>query len=75
MFGNIGARPPTDAVGSPDNSVSAAADGQDSLSEVVPEVPAGLAFPAENSVSSANDESVGHWLEQLPERFWDEGPD
>ncbi|HSP76154.1 MAG TPA: hypothetical protein VLO31_08070 [Cryobacterium sp.] len=74
MFGNAGATPPTDAGDLPGGSVNVAADGQDSLSEAVPEVPAGLASPAGSSLSSANDESVGHWLEELPERSWDQSP-
>ncbi|WP_166785775.1 MULTISPECIES: hypothetical protein [Cryobacterium] len=30
---------------------------------------------AEGGISSANSETVGHWLDQLPERSWDESPD
>ena len=72
MFGNAGAKPPMDDGVLPGGSVSAAA-GQDSLSEALPEVSAGPESPAEISMSAANDETVGSWLEQLPERSWDLG--
>ncbi|TFC36204.1 hypothetical protein [Cryobacterium sp. TMT2-42-4] len=62
MFGNAGAQPPTDA------------NGRDSSSEASSSVPPGLACPAESSISLVNDNSVGNWLEDLPERSWDVGP-
>ena len=73
MFGNAGAPPPTDAGGPPGGSVSAA-DGRDPLSEALSAVPPGPVSPAGSSISSANDETVGYWLEHLPERSWDLGP-
>ena len=36
--------------------------------------PPGAVSADENSASLANSETVGHWLEQLPERSWDHGP-
>ena len=62
MFGNAGAQPPKDA------------EGRDLISEASCSVPPGLACPAESSISLANDDSVGNWLEDLPERSWDVGP-
>lgn len=54
MFGNAGAKPPTDAWDPSAGSVGTTAEG---------------------GISSANSETVGDWLDHLPERSWDQSPD
>ncbi|TFC87360.1 hypothetical protein E3T28_03795 [Cryobacterium sinapicolor] len=85
MFGNAGAKAPTDAGDPPGGSVRAAG-GQapvsapisspisSPISEALSAVPPERARPTESSVSLVNSDSVGNWLDQLPERSWDLGP-
>lgn len=60
MFGNAEAKPPTDA--------------RDLSAGAVESLPGG-GGAAESGIAAANSETVGHWLEHLPERSWDGYPD
>lgn len=73
MFGNAGAKPPTDAADPPGGPVNSA-DGQAPIIEALSAVPPERPQPTESSVSVENSNSVGNWLDQLPERSWDLGP-